>query len=846
MKSTGPVWHATFLGAFGLERAGERREKLRSLKMAVLLARLAGTPGRLFSRDELIADLWPDDTIESGQNSLRVALSRLKSEVGEGVIEATRLHIRLIPGTLDTDVAAFEAAVKRGDWANALALHKGPYLPGAYDDATVLERERLEELAGRMRERAASIGSELPRPALPEYLTRYLPPAGLEDELAALIRARRLTTILGPGGIGKTRLATELARRLTDEFALVALVPLDECFEAARIPERLRAVLSLTLHEGSTREVLATFFQNRSALLVLDNVEQLLVLDNMEQLVATGAAEVIEDLLQAIPTLRLLVTSRQALGVPGEQVFPLLTLPSEESEALFIDRARYARPGFTPDSRSLNAIRTLCARLDGIPLALELAASRMRSQSVTEILEQLERGDRPLMQPGKLARHASLEAAIAWSWRLLPVHQQRFLAQLSVFRGGWTVEAAAFVGDCPDAADRLEAFLDASLIVREETISGRTRFRLLETIRAFAAQQLDPGLREQARVRHRDYFSRSASREDTENILAALASAREDDDAATAYSLLVTHGQGYLSLLGASVGLAECRATLALPAPTPKERLIVLSLAVQFADTLGDLVLARLLTSEAFEMAGADPTLRAIALSIQGQLAVSCYLSPDEMIPPLREALELTVAIGDDTTRATVLRRLGILLLRSRQFDEAHACFAQSEELFTAIGDLTGARYAMANRAHVRFEQGSLEGALALYRVCLERAREEGDWVHESKILLNIGSIEAALKHWSEARTTTQECIQLCQRIGNMRTLSFALWNLPEPMMHLGHPDKAASLLRYAERLWLTRFGALAPDDITYRDDILATSTIPASDAPKTLDEALSLALSVA
>lgn len=836
MKSSGSPWHATFLGSFCLERAGERRDRLRSLKMAVLLARLAAAPGRLFSRDELIADLWPDDTIESGQNSLRVALSRLKSELGEGVIEATRLHIRLIPGTLETDVAAFEAAARRGDGASALALYKGPYLPGAYDDATVLERERLEELAGRMRERTASIGSELPKPALPEYLTSYLPTEGLESELAALVRTRRLTTILGPGGMGKTRLATELARRLTNEFALVALVPLDECFEVSRIPERLRAALSLTLHEGSTREVLAAFFQNRSTLLVLDN---------MEQLVATGAAEVIQDLLQAIPTLRLLVTSRQALGVPGEQVFPLLSLPLEQSAALFIDRARYARPGFTPDTRSIATVQALCARLDGIPLALELAASRMRSQSVTEILEQLERGERPLIQPGKLARHASLEAAIAWSWRLLPIHQQRFLAQLSVFRGGWTVEAATFVGDCPDAAERLEAFLDASLVVREETVSGRTRFRLLETIRAFAAQQLEPALRAETLLRHRDYFSRAASREDTENILAALASAREEGDAAAAYRLLLTHGQDYLSLLGASVGLAECQATLALPAPGPKDRLIVLSLAVQFADTVGGLTLARMLTGEAFQLAGTDSELRAIALSIQGQLAVSSYLSPEEMIPLMREALELTIAVGDDTTRATVLRRLGILLLRSRQFDEAHGCFALSEELFTAIGDLTGARYAMANRAHVRFEQGNLDGALALYQVCLERARAEGDWVHESKILLNIGSIQAELKRWAESHSSTQECIRLCQRIGNMRTLTFALWNLPESMMHLGHPNEAASLLRYAEHLWLTRFGALSKDDVVYRDAILGTGTTPAGEAPRNLEEALPLALSI-
>ncbi len=827
-------WQVQLLGGVSLRRGEVVVARLRSLKMAALLGCLCAAPGRQFSRDELIARFWPDEPIEAGQNNLRVALSRLKTELGEGVLDISRLYVRLIPGMAQTDVAAFERAARGGNFSVALELYAGPFLPGVYDDATVAERERLEALATQVRERVERLGaSSALRVALPHFLTSFFARVAEKESLSELLAHRRLVTLIGPGGIGKTRLATELAGALVSPFSVVAFVPLDECFDASQVLERVKHSLALS-GEGPTQELLAAFLHERATLLVLDN---------LEQLIESGAADVIAELLRRVPSLRCLVTSRRPLGVPGEQLFPLPPLILEQSLTLFLDRARSVHPAFAVTEQNRGTLETLCRKLDGVPLALELAASRVRSRSLLEMLEELEHSLNLLTRPMKVARHASLHATIHWSWRLLPSHQQAFLAQLSVFRGGWTAEAASVVCDQPDAKDRLEALLDASLVVREESVGGQVRYRLLELIRTFAAEQLPYDSREVARQRHREFFSSHA---EAENVLAALESAREDGDSISAYALIQAHGQGCLLLLGIPVCLEITRSVLTLPAPTPRARLMVLSQAVQLASTHGEPELADSLCQAALELAGETPGLRCVALAIQGQLAVARYADPSVAIPPLREALAL-VAPEDVILRANLLRRLGILLFRSHVLEEATACFEQSEQLFARQGDLTGVRYALALRADVIKAQGDLTGSLAIYQTCLRQARTEQDRLHESKLLLNISTLQAGLNCWKDSLSTERECLKLCQEIGNIRTLAFAFWNVPESFLNLGYLEAAATLMVFAERFWLTHFTALTDDDIFHRDRILAgCAAHPEAlevGQTLTLPEALALAL---
>lgn len=834
------TWRAAFLGRLELRRGDVRIERFRSVKIAALLGALARQPGRQFSRDELLATFWPDDDVEAARNSLRVALSHLRSLLGEGVLETTRIHVRLIPGALVTDVGSFEAAARAQLWREARSIYSGPYLPGLYDDATVAERERLEALSDRVREKAERLPDVSPsvRPTLPGYLTRFLLREPERDRLATLLRERRLITILGPGGIGKTRLATELAGALSPEYSLVAFVALEECFDASQLLERVRRALPLAGIDRSARELLTSFLLDRPTLLVLDN---------LEQLIESGAAEAIEELLYALPLLQCVVTSRRQLGIEGEQLFPLEPLSVEKSLELFLERARAVRPDFAIASENRASALALCRRLDGIPLAIELAASRIGSLTVGEIAEQLETSLRVLARPRKVARQASVHGAIAWSWRLLAPHLQAFLARLSIFRGGWTLSAATVVCEREDARECLDALCEASLGVREEDSAGEARYRLLELIRAFAAEQLPDYLRAETSARHRNYFAKDGTDNDAENIQAALESAAADGDAACAYALFLAYGQGILMSLGVSAALAAGRMVLAMPAPTPRERLVALSLVVQLADTAGDSGLARSLSEEALTAASDDPNLRSIALSIQGQLAVAYYMPPAEAIPPLREALLLSTETDDAPTRATVLRRLGILLLRSKELAEAAECFTLSEKLFASVGDSSGARYALANLAHVLGAQGNLSGSLDLYQDCLSRARAEGDRLHQTKLLLNIGSLQAELARWADALATGRECLRLCHETGNSRTLAFAFWNLPEPLVRLGEQERAAVLMHFAEKFWLDRFEALTEDDVIYRAQILEATgaTLESRERGRSLSlaDALSLAL---
>lgn len=847
-------WRVELLGELRVICDEQVVTHFESRKVVALLARFALQPQRVHTREELADLLWPETDRETGLARLRHALSSLRRTLvptdltGESFFVADRQSVRVRPEALHCDVRDVESAIRQRKWAEAKRLYQGELLPGFYDDWLCDERERLAALMESLPESAEPTPSVVPlalgtqQCLLPGYLTRFLGREAEREQLAQLVSQCRLLTLLGPGGIGKTRLAVELAQQLSTSYAVVAFVALAECFDANQILDRVRAALQLAGGERSALEQLVPFLYERPTLLVLDNLEQLL---------ESGGGEAIEQLLLAAPSLTCVVTSRQVLGIAGEQAFPVSPLAADPSLALFLDRARAARPDFALSERNRDALTDLCEKLEGVPLALELAASRIRSLTPSEMQSQLEQSLRLLVRPPigsqKNARHASLHAAIAWSWRLLPAHQQAFFAQLSVFRGGWTAAAAQRVCEVSDAQERLTALTDASLVWSNESPRGESRYHLLELIRTFATEQLPEELVEATRARHRAHFAEHASEEDAANVLAALESACRSHDAACAYRIFQTQATGALALLGAPRALLIGQEVLALPALTPRARLIALSHAVGFADTSGEIQVAQALSKEALAVAGQVPELRAIALSIQGQLAVSSYTSPDETIPLLREALALTSVSGDTTTRATILRRLGILLLRSKVLDEASTCFELSEQLFTSMGDVAGARYALANRAHILGEQGRERESLALYQICLTRARELGDRLHQSKLLLNIGSLQAGLGLWELALESAQACIQVCQQIGNLRTLAFAFWNLPEPLLHLGRPEAAAQLMAFAETFWITRFGPLSAEDVEYRDRILTGTGAAAAQLEQgrhlSLSEALALAL---
>jgi predicted ATPase len=347
-------------------------------------------------------------------------------------------------------------------------------------------------------------------------------------ELKAAVRAHRLVTLTGVGGVGKTRLATEVAANLTNEFADgIWLFELAAVTSPAAVPDAVAAVLKITQQpDTNLGESLAAAQEGRVRLLVFDNCEH--VLD--------AAADLIETILAHSATVRILATSREGLDLAEEHLWPVSSLDvatgnDSAAVALFVERARNVWPRFTltePDESA--AVVEVCARLDGIPLAIELAASRMASMTASEVRDRL--GHRFQLLVGSrrdISHHQSLRYAVQWSYDLLRDAERDLLDRCSVFAGGFDLQSAcAVIGsdDSDDYAvlDLLDALVRKSLITAERS-SGRTRFSMLETIRQFAEEQLVArGAAEDARSAHARYFSQQEP-----TIMALWDSARQRD-----------------------------------------------------------------------------------------------------------------------------------------------------------------------------------------------------------------------------------------------------------------------------------------------------------------------------
>jgi predicted ATPase/class 3 adenylate cyclase len=380
----------------------------------------------------------------------------------------------------------------------------------------------------------------------------------LEQTEAALSQAR-VVTLTGPGGVGKTRLALQIAGQIAGRFAdgawLCELAPIRD---PAGVDDAVAAVFSVTAQAGqSTRDALVELLRSKQLLLVLDNCEHLI----------EGAAALAGNLVQASERLGILATSREGLGIEGERLVPVpsLEVPSAdadldtiaEAEAvrLFTDRAAAAKPGFQVTAGNAAAVAAVVRRLDGIALAIELAAARVPAMTPAELARRLERSFAVLAagRRGAVAHHQTLRATIDWSFQLLADREQALLARLAVFAGGATLEAAETVcggeGIDPDAVFELLAALVARSLVVAEEKGLETRYRLLETIRQYGDERLDQsGESERWRARHADYYAglltrvRDHAHEAEEEVFWAVRLAAEQDNLLAAWSWAIGTG----------------------------------------------------------------------------------------------------------------------------------------------------------------------------------------------------------------------------------------------------------------------------------------------------------------
>lgn len=352
------------------------------------------------------------------------------------------------------------------------------------------------------------------RTNLPDYLTSFVGRQTQLTELADLVGGNRLVSLTGVGGTGKTRLAVEAARNSSSDFPDgVWLVQLAPVTNPGFIMTTIGDTWGLRAGEGaSIEDVVSRYLWSRELLLVIDNCEHLL----------DQASVAIKFLLDSCPNVRIVATSRESLGIPGEAQLRVPSLglavtgggsEASEAELLFLDRARAVRPDFEPGPQELADVARICHRIDGIPLGLELAAARLRSMSTADLADRLDHSFRVLSGSAKTAlpRQRTLQATIDWSYDLLKPPEQAMFRRLSVFTGGLDLDAAEAIcigGEVEDfeVLDHLDSLVDKSLLVPSHSESG-TRYRLLEPVRQYAQEQLSETAEPEAfREAHARYF----------------------------------------------------------------------------------------------------------------------------------------------------------------------------------------------------------------------------------------------------------------------------------------------------------------------------------------------------
>jgi predicted ATPase len=647
-------------------------------------------------------------------------------------------------GQIDRAMAAARGAIRsRADhWMPALFMRlKSGCIWRAGDIAETTPSLQAEPTArATLREEPAQEEEAAPHPSprnnLPRQLTSFIGREKEVSEVKSLLADTSLLTLTGSGGCGKTRLALLVAGELVEQFPDgVSLVELGALTEPALVPHAVAAALEV--REEADRpltKTLSDFLGSRSFLLILDNCEHLVL----------ACAELAQALLRLCPKLQVLATSREALEVPGELIYqvpplshpdprhlpPLEKLLSYEAIRLFVERAALVQPRFCLCPENASQVAQICRQLDGIPLAIELAAARVKVLSVEQIGQRLDDRFRLLTGGSRTAlkHQQTLRALIDWSYELLSTGERRLLQRLSVFAGGWSLEAAEAVCrghevESWEVLDLLAELVDKSLVVSEEW-EGEGRFHLLSTVRQYARDRLvEAGEEIGVRSQHRDYFLRLAEEAEPElraaeqtAWLERLEGEHDNLRAAIAWSIEQQEVEPGLRLGAALWQFWHVRGHLR----EGRDRLQAL-LSLPGAQVCGSV------RAKALNGAGA-------LADYQGDYAGAALLH--------EESLALARTCDDRESMAYALFSLGNVAWRQERYEEARSVYEEVISLWRGLGNHGRVATVLGNQAMAEWQLGHHDTAISLSEESLALHRQVGNQVNAANMLNNLG-------HWA-------------------------------------------------------------------------------------------------